>query len=114
MLYSGFEPCPFCGADAERFDIIELKSPEGYSDKAQLTCPCGARMAAKYRSVDYVLLHDDIYRRIEPCGALDVLRENWNRRICDARQPSREMPLLVAGHDDRVPEGPEGYGSLAL
>lgn len=38
----------------------------------------------------------------------------WNTRVTDARLAFREPPLAVAGHDDRVPEGPEGYGSLAL
>ena len=68
-------PCPFCGG---REDSVKI-THNGLSE-ATITCKCGVVFTKRYMHERYVLIGDDIYRRIPPKSAADQAIEGWNRR----------------------------------
>lgn len=105
-IKDALDVCPFCGASSGTFIINPGR------EVASAKCSCGAQMAAACVPERYELVSGDIYRKIPKISAFDILCEHWNRRIY--RGGGERPDVIVAGTDDRVPPGPEGYGTLAL
>lgn len=79
-----FENCPFCGRSGGTFVVnatIKGADANAIEDEAYLGCACGANMRAKSEPETYRQITGELYQRIPPMRALDVLAAKWNRRV---------------------------------
>jgi len=95
-------PCPFCGGDADAYEIAKPSPPANQSpyllevETWNIYCDCGYRSGIQWTESEAIAAHNSIARRLDPAKLLMVIggvkgSMSWP---CDKPQYLSEIEIL--------------------